>query len=138
MISVFDGFELVEGASFLFENEVGGLGPDEWFWIGIVAVEVVMDLSFQLRHASEDAAPDALGGDLGEEPLDQIEPGRARWREMHLEATTFGEPRLHLGRLVRPVVVDHEMDVEVPLHAPVDPLQETDELWRDDAAGIRR
>ena len=29
---------------------------------------------------------------------------------------------------MRPVVVNHEVDVEVPLHAPVDSLQETDEL----------
>ena len=38
--------------------------------------------------------------------------------------------RLHLGRLVRPVVVEHEVDVEVLLHAPVDALQEADELLR--------
>ena len=42
----------------------------------------------------------------------------------------LGEPGLHLGRLVRPVVVEHEVDVEVLLHAPVDPLQEADELFR--------
>ena len=33
-----------------------------------------MDRIFKLGDAAEYAAPDALAGDLGEEPLDQIEP----------------------------------------------------------------
>ncbi len=32
----------------------------------------------QLWNAFEDAAPDALVGDLGEEPFDHVEPGGAR------------------------------------------------------------
>ena len=87
-----------------------------------------MDRLLQLGDAGEGAAPDALARDLGEEALDEIEPGRAGRREVQLEARMLGEPRLHLGRLVRPVVVEHEVDVEVLLHAPVDPLQEADEL----------
>ena len=51
--------------------------------------------------------------DLREEALDQIEPGGARRREVQMEAWMLGEPGLHRGRLVRPVVVDHQMQGEV-------------------------
>src|SRR5260221_381035 len=83
---------------------------DEGPGIGIAAVEIVVDCLLELGDAPEDAAPDALGGDLGEEALDEIEPGCARRREVQLEAPMLGEPRLHLGRLVRPVVVEHQVD----------------------------
>jgi hypothetical protein len=35
-----------------------------------------------------------------------------------------------MSRLVGPVVVEHEVDIEVPLHAPVDAVEEADELFR--------
>jgi hypothetical protein len=91
-------------------------------------VEVIVDRILQLGHAREGAAPDALHRDLCEEAFDEIEPGRTRRREVQLEARMLGQPRLHLRCLVRPVVVEHQVDVEVLLHAPVDPLQEADEL----------
>ena len=87
-----------------------------------------MDRILQLRHAGEGAAADALPGDFREEALDEVHPRRAGRREVQLEARTLGQPRLDLGRLVRPVIVEHQMDVEVPLHAPIDPPQEADEL----------
>src|SRR3954471_12909951 len=67
---------------------------------------------------------------IGEEALNKIEPGCAGRREVQMQARMLGEPRPHLGRLVRPVIVEHQMNVEVLLYAPVDPLQETDELLR--------
>jgi hypothetical protein len=87
-----------------------------------------MDRLLEVGDAHEGAAPNALGSDLGEEALDQIEPGCAGWREVQPEARMLCQPRLHLGCLVRSVVVEHEMDAEVLLHAPVDPLQEADEF----------
>jgi hypothetical protein len=95
-----------------------------------VLIEVVSDGLLQLTHAREDAAPDALGRDLREEPLDEVEPGSGGRREVQLEAGMRDEPSLHLGRLVRTVVVEDEMHVEVLFHAPVDALQEADELGR--------
>jgi len=125
-----DSFEYVESTSLFVENDLGALGPHEGLGISIVAVEIVMDRLLEVSHAPEDAAPDALGGDLGEEPLDQIEPGGAGRREMQLEARMPCEPSLHLGRFMRAVVVEHEMDIEVPLHAPIDAFQEADKLFR--------
>ena len=61
MIPVFDGFESVEGAALVGEYHIGGLGPDEGFGIGVVAVEVIVDRGLQVGDAREGAAPDALG-----------------------------------------------------------------------------
>ena len=62
-----------------FEDFGGGLGPDEGLGVGIVVVEVVHDGGFEFGDAVEDAAADALVGDLGEEALDQVEPRARRW-----------------------------------------------------------
>jgi hypothetical protein len=35
-------------------------------------------MMFFLMDAREDAAPDALAGDLGKEPFDEVEPRRRR------------------------------------------------------------
>jgi hypothetical protein len=79
-------------------------------------------------NAGECAAPDALRRNLGEEALDEFEPGGGSRREVQLEARMPGEPRVDLGRLGRPVVVEDEVHVEMLLHAAVDPFQEADEL----------
>jgi hypothetical protein len=40
---------------------------------GIVFGEIVEDSGLQLGYAPEDAPADALSGDLGEKPLDQVQ-----------------------------------------------------------------
>ncbi len=62
---------------------------------------------------------------------------------MQLKPGMLFEPRLHLGGLVSPVVVEGKMRVEAPGHDPVDLLEEPDELldpmpgqaFADDLAG---
>ena len=76
----------------------------------------------------ENAATDALSSDLAEEALDQIEPGRRGWREMHVEARMAGRPRLGLGMLMGCVVVGDQVDIERRQDVPVDPVEETDKL----------
>jgi len=78
LVPSLDSLEQVERAPLFLENDLGGLGPDEGLGIGVVAVEIVVDRSLKVGDAPEDAAADALGRDLGEEALDQIEPGCAR------------------------------------------------------------
>jgi hypothetical protein len=75
-----------------------------------------VDRILELSDTREEAAPDALARDLAEESLDEIEPGNAGRREVELEAFVPGEPSLHRRRLVRSVVVEHEMNIEMVLH----------------------
>jgi hypothetical protein len=93
-----------------------------------VGIEVVADGVFEFGDAGEDAAPNALAGDLGKEALDQIEPGRRGRDEVQLEARVLGEPGLHRLGLVSGVVVDDQVQVQMLARGGVDGLQEADEL----------
>ncbi len=66
-----------------FDDGTGGGRPDEGCGVGVVLFEVVVDGHLQVDDGVEYAATDALSGDLGEEPLDQVEPGRRGRREMN-------------------------------------------------------
>ncbi len=58
-----------------FDDGAGGSRPDEEDGVGVMSVEVVVDSDLQIDDGVEHAATDALSSDLGEEALDQIEPG---------------------------------------------------------------
>jgi transposase len=111
-----------------FEDFAGGLGPDEGLGVGIVVFEIVHDGAFELGDACEDAAADAVAGDLGEEPLDHVEPGRRGGREVQVKAGMRLEPALYGGGLMGGVIVDDEMEVEIGRGLLIDQLQETQEL----------
>jgi hypothetical protein len=68
----------------LFEDFAGGPCLDERFGVGIVKVEIVHDGGFDVGDALEDAAPYTLAYDLGEEPLDHVEPRRGGWNEVQV------------------------------------------------------
>jgi len=123
-----DMVERVECAVLAGEDVFGGFAPDEGLWLGVVLQQVVVDRVLEVVDAGVAAAADALCGDLGEEALDEVHPGRAGGCEMQLEAGMLFQPGLHLGRLVGRVVVENQMDVARFLHGPVDATQETQEL----------
>ena len=71
-------------------EDVGGSGgPDEGLGVPVVLGEVAMDGDLQVGNALEDTAADALAGDLGEEALDEIEPGRRGWSEVQVEPSAI-------------------------------------------------
>ena len=74
MVPGFDLFQLFEGAAFFGKDFGCRPGPHIALGGGVVAQEIVVDRSLQLRDAGERAAPDALARDLGEEALDHVEP----------------------------------------------------------------
>ena len=76
--------------------------------------DVLIDGAIQFGHAGEDAAADALLGDVAEEALDHVQPRRGGGREVHDEARMPGQPLLHVGMLVRGVVVDDQVQRLVP------------------------
>ena len=77
-------------------------------------------MAAQLRDALEDAAPDTLAGDSGEEALDEVQPGRRSWNEVQREAWMPLQPCFHLIGLVGCVVVNDEMEVEMLGYGSVD------------------
>src|SRR5262249_28654782 len=82
----------------------------------------------QGRHAVEGPPAQALAGDLGEEALDEIQPGSASRGEVEMKARVRGEPCLHRRMLVGAVVIENEMDILAPRGLPIDSVQEYQEL----------
>ena len=123
-----DLVERIERAALAGEDVLGALAPDEGLRLGVVLQQVVVDRALEVVDAGVASAADALCGDLGEEALDEVHPGRACGREVQLETGVLFQPGPHLGRLVGGVVIENQVDVARFLHGPVDAAQETQEL----------
>ena len=65
-------------------------GPPARSRMVVVCRQVAHDLAPQPGNAGE-AAVANRGGQIGEEALDQVEPGTRRWREVHLEPRVKGD-----------------------------------------------
>src|SRR6266404_4769310 len=83
-----------------FEDLACGLCPDEEFGIGIVVLQVLHDGALEFGDAVEGAAANAVSGDLGEEALNHVEPGRRGRGEVQVEARMRLEPALYGRRLM--------------------------------------
>ena len=86
MVPAFDSLKRLKRAPLLSQDHLRAFGPYEWFGAGIVVVEIVADGALEIGDRVESAAPNALGHNLGEEALHEVEPGGAGRREVHLEA----------------------------------------------------
>ena len=84
--------------SHLFQNGLRWRGPDvdRRVLVGGVQKKVV-DGCDQPSNAGEGAPADGLVRELGEPPLDQVEPGGAGGDEMQLEARMLGQQVLTLA-----------------------------------------
>ena len=120
-----------------FQDSSCGSGPDERFWAGIVLFEVAHDGGLEIGDALEDAAAYALSGDGGEEPLDHVDPGCRGGGEVEVEPSMRLEPPFHRRRLVRGVVVDDEVEIEISQRLLVDTPEEAQELARPVARHAR-
>jgi hypothetical protein len=76
-----------------------------------------VDGSDQVANATECSSADALSSDFRKPAFDLIEPGRAGWGEMDVIS------RSCRGMLVRPVVVENQMDVQSRVDGLVDPAE---------------
>lgn len=92
--------------------------------------EVVFDRPLQLLNALKRSTSDSTFGDLGEEPLDLVEPRRTGRGEVRDVLRMPGEPLPDHRVLVSPVVVHHHMDARtrLTLVRGVDVVQKGNEL----------
>ena len=74
------------------------------------------------------AAFDLLLAEQRKPALDQIEPRGGSRREVQMKPRVAREPPPHARRLVRAVVVQDQMDVEVRRHLGIDRVEELQEL----------
>src|ERR1700690_2615310 len=73
-------------------------------------------------------ATDLLLGQCGEPALDLIEPGCRSRGEVRMKPRTTSQPSAHSGCLVRPIVVHHQMDVQLGWNGFLDGSQELEKL----------
>jgi len=94
-----------------------------------------MNRLYQLAYKSEVAAPNSPLLDLGKEALDLIAAAGAGGRKLQIIGGMSGnEPALHLGSLVRPVVVHHQVLGWSRWGLAIDFLQGLEKLLRAMAA----
>src|SRR5207247_10689902 len=96
--------------------------------IVVVVADVGATGGDESRHAAKGAPAQALARNLGEEALDEIQPGRPGRGEVEMKPRVVREPRLHRGMLVCAVIVENEMDVPAARRLPSGRVQEGDEL----------
>lgn len=90
--------------------------------------QVFHDGALELGDALEGAAANAVSGDLGEEALHHVEPGRRGRREVQMEARMRLEPALYGRCLVGGIVVDDQVEVETGRGPMIDQLEKAQEL----------
>ena len=77
LASLLDGLnESGAGASDLFQDAGALCLPDVPGGRGIARSQIGLDVTHQFAHRSEAAGADDVAGQVGEEALDEVEPGR--------------------------------------------------------------
>ena len=93
-----------------------------------MGVDVLVDRADQVVHAREAATPQRLAVQVSEEPLDHVQPGCARRREVKMKTLVALGPRQDLRVLVRRVVVADQVHRFARLYVPLDLVQEREPL----------
>jgi len=68
------------------ENGISGFGPDEWLGFVVGFSDEAVDGGLKLDNRCEDAAFEALPGELGKQAFDGIGPGAGSRGEVEGEA----------------------------------------------------
>src|SRR6266404_6022799 len=77
----------------------------------IIVFQILLNCFLQAGDAGERPTPNPFLGDLRKPALDLIDPRAAGRSEVQLVSRMTGEPSNHLRRLMRAVVVQHQMDL---------------------------
>ena len=106
------------------ENVVGRFRPDEGRRRGVREREIVAGRRLEGAGAAVRPTLDLFVGQQGKPALDEIEPGGAGRRKVQVKPDVAGEPAADARRLVRPVVVEDEMHVEIRRHGRLNRVEE--------------
>ena len=86
----------------------------------VMSLDVVEDRLLQLSHALEPAASQALLRQIPKPAFDQVQPGAAGRREVHVKPRVTREPAPDLGMLVGRVVVGDQVQLSFRIGCGVD------------------
>ena len=86
------------------------------------------DIGFELGGGPVDAALELLAGELGEPAFDLVDPRGRRRCKMNMPMRPACQPGLDPRRLVRGIVVHHEMHIGSLGHRGVNPPEKIEKL----------
>ncbi len=112
------------------EYLVSRFGPYKRFALIVRQLDVLKNGLLKLARASVNTSSELLFGQRGEPSLDEIEPGGASRGEVEVIARALGQPAVYKRRLVGPVVVQDDVDIQVGGHRGIDVVEELAELHR--------
>ena len=110
------------------EDVGGGFGPFEGLRVFVVLFDEGADVGFELAGRGVHAALQLLAHQFGEPAFDLIDPGSGGRREVDVPVRSPRQPSLDRRGLVGGVVVHDDVEVQPLGDAPVDLLQEVEEL----------
>ncbi len=112
----------------LLQNVVDCFGPHERLGVLVRESNELVDRLDQFRDTLEDASPNPLARDLPEPSFDQIQPRGTRRGKVQVESWMLLKPRLHLGVVVCPVVVQDQVEGHPMRRVSVNGAQELQKL----------
>ena len=95
------------------EDVISRFRPDEWSRCVVRECEIVADRRLQRASTAVRSALDLFVSQHRKPALDKVEPGGTGRRKVHVESGVAREPATDPHGLVRPVVVEDEMHVEI-------------------------
>lgn len=111
-------------SSYARQNLIGGFRPHEGLGMLVGVGNVRQDGRWERLRAAMHPAPQLFLRQQGEPPLHQIEPGGAGRREVHMEARSLEQPPLDHGGLMRGIVVEDEMHVQLSRNIRLNRVEE--------------
>src|SRR5207247_8837733 len=96
----------------LFNDLLGGGGPDKRFRLFVVLHKIIFDGSNEFFDASEVAASQALLSEFAKPALDQVKPGRTGGCVMNMKARVFRQPLRHLVMFMGAVIIHDQMQIQ--------------------------
>lgn len=121
-------FQGLPTAREFLDNRLDGGSPHKRFWILVPGFQEQADGGLQIWHAAKDPATNCLVIQGSEPALDQVHPTGTSRDKMEHETRMALEPSLHIRMLVRPVVIQDEMEQDLAWELPVEGTQEAEEL----------
>ena len=110
------------------DDFVGVGGPCEGLGLDVMIVEESVNGGLEISDGSKDAALQSAPGELGEEPLDGVEPRAGGRREVEGEALVPSQPGANPRVGVGFVIVENQVDIFSSGDRGFERIQEADEL----------
>ena len=112
----------------LDHDVLGSSRPHEGLRLLVGSANELLYRGLEFTDIVEHAPTYAFARDLSEPSLDQVEPRTAGGREMQDKARMIGQPGFDVLVVVRPVIVNHQMEVEIAWELAIEQAKELEEL----------